>query len=228
MVIGQVAIFRSVPRSVWDGCKIAYLCRFHGPWDGGTDRNVGIGARSDLARAISLPGLLEIDPTVALALRPDLGPHVDRDDAEGAQEASKLALGDGLAPIVFRPRPLGIGDELRHEVDRADNLVAAKGLTAMGKQRDAHCVIRALARERKACLTRQLRPLAASEVGDGEEGPPVVSRAVVERLRHLRIGIDELVEVVHRPARGLAAQSRTPFVVALAQPLDLCPRRLAL
>src|SRR5262249_31187425 len=67
-----------------DACKTINLCRFHGPMDGWTDRNVGIGARSDLTRAVALPSLLEIGPAVALALRQADGIHVDGDDAEGA------------------------------------------------------------------------------------------------------------------------------------------------
>src|SRR5262249_43514539 len=86
----------------------------------------------------------------------------------------------------------------------------------------------ALARERKACLTRELGPLAANEVGDRHEGPPVVGGAVVERLRYLRVGVDELLEVVGRPARGLAPQSLEPFVIPPTQALDLCALRLAL
>jgi len=86
-----------------DGCKTINLCRFHGPMDGWTDRNVGIGARSDLTRAVALPSLLEIGPALALALRQADGIHVDGDDAEGAQELGDLALGDGLPPVVFRP-----------------------------------------------------------------------------------------------------------------------------
>src|SRR5215831_18014179 len=112
MVVGQVAIFRSVPRSFWDGCETINLCRFHRPWDGGTDRNVGIGARRGLVRTVGRPSLFKVDPTVAFALRPDLGPHVDGNDAEAApptQELSDLPLSDGMASVVFRPRPLGIG-----------------------------------------------------------------------------------------------------------------------
>ena len=67
-----------------DGCEIAHLCRFQGLMDGWTDRNVGIGAGTDLARAIALPGFLEINPAVALALRQTDRVHVNRDDAEGA------------------------------------------------------------------------------------------------------------------------------------------------
>src|SRR6516164_9514207 len=73
-----------------------------------------------------------------------------------------------------------------------------------------------------------LGPLAASEVADSQEGTPIVGGAVVERLRYLRVGVDELLEVVGRPARGLAPQSLEPFVIPPTQPLDLCPRRLAL
>src|SRR5262249_13190216 len=43
--------------------------RAYGRMDGWTDRNVGIGARSDLARAVAFSRLLEIDLAVALALR---------------------------------------------------------------------------------------------------------------------------------------------------------------
>src|SRR5262245_7189835 len=147
MVVGHVAIFRSVPRSFWDGCKTINLCRVQGPWDGGTDRNVGIGARRGLVRTIGRPSLFEVDPTEAFALRPDLGPHVDGNDAEGAQELGDLALGDGFAPVVFRPRSLRIGAELGHEVNGADHVVIAEGRTAVGKQHDAYGLLCTLTRE---------------------------------------------------------------------------------
>jgi hypothetical protein len=81
---------------------------------------------------------------------------------------------------------------------------------------------------RQCRLARQLRPLAACEIGNGQEGPPVVVGAVVERLGYLRVRVGELLEVVGGPAGGLAAQGSKPFVVPLAQALDRRARWLAL
>ena len=134
-----------------------------------------------MARAIAFPGLLEIDPAVALALRQAGGVHVDGDDAEATQELSDLPRGDGMAPVVFRLRPLEIGRKLGYEVGGADGIVVAEGLTAVGQQHDAHGLLCTLARERQACLTGQLGPLAASEVGDSEKGTPIVGGTVVWR-----------------------------------------------
>ena len=65
IAVGQVAIFRSCARHFGDASKFIKLCRFHRRSDASTDRNLRVGSRGDLDRAIGRPGILEASTFVS-------------------------------------------------------------------------------------------------------------------------------------------------------------------
>jgi hypothetical protein len=72
-----------------------------------------------------------------------------------------------------------------------------------------------------------LRPLAASDIGDGQERPPVIRLSVDDAGRHRRIGSGDGLGVVGGPPHRLAGE-HVEFVGTVGpERLDLLARELS-
>src|ERR1700730_13195166 len=72
------------------------------------------------------------------------------------------------------------------------------------------------------------RRASSGQIRNGQQRAPVVGGAIVQNLRHGGIGLDQLVEVVRRPSRRLAAQAPELLSIAPPQALDIGVPRFAL
>src|SRR6516164_1213272 len=106
--------------------------------------------------------------------------------------------------LPVRPWLLGVFCQLGHQVSGADGIVVTKGQPNVLEQLDADGVVLGLAREHESGLSCSVWPIATDELGDGQEGTPVVSGAIVQYLGDRGVGIDQLVEVVRCPSGRLA------------------------
>jgi hypothetical protein len=131
-----------------------------------------------------------------------------------------------MAP--FGPWSLRVGRKLRYEIGGTDDIGIAKGYPDVRQEFDAHGAVLRPAREEAGRMTRLLWPFTTGEVGNGQKRPPVIGGAVVQPIGYLRVGIDQQIETVDRPARRLAAQRGEFLAVASTQTHDLRVRRFAL
>ena len=148
---------------------------------------------------------------------------------KGASSPPSCFWVSGLPRAPFRPRPLRVGHQLGHQVGGADVIAVAEGGPDIGQQLDVDRRVMPARPDRSAGrIPRPSRPVAAGQVGNRQQRPPVVGGAVVQGIRDARVRVGQLVEVVGRPARRLPAQDRELVAIAPAQPRNLGGPRLAL
>jgi hypothetical protein len=182
-----------------------------------------------LTRKIGRPCLLEADPDVSLGVFEAGDVNRLGNDAERLEQPSKLPLRQRPAASPFSPRPLWVGDQRRHQINRGHGLPITERLLDIGQELDVdRRRFVPLAREKAGGFPRPLWPSAASQVGDGEQGPPVVGGAVIQHLGHIRVCVGQLLEVVGGPPRSLPAQGSKLVTVALSQSRNHSCLRLAL
>ena len=208
VVIGLLALFQSV--------TVAPLLHF------GNRRLVQHPSRllhcSTLKVAIPAKGIVPMRPRTATAGSRCRRPAARQPDhfggnAERLQHARKLSLRDRLAALPFRTRTgsrrrRGLGQLGRaNTVQRVDALSAPSKATLIAA-RSCTPIEAASATfgQLDGRLARLVRPLAAGEVGNGQQQAPIVAEPIIEAGRHVRLGTIELLAIVLGPAQRTSPQ----------------------